>query len=67
MTRPTTAPAPAAPAGPGPVPVPVLDATAALAATTGRAAVVLTRWTLGLARELSRHALHRPVTLVPVR
>ncbi|MFB6826992.1 TOMM precursor leader peptide-binding protein [Streptomyces virginiae] len=67
MTRPTTAPTPAPAAAAGPGPVPVLDATAALAATTGRAAVVLTRWTLGLAEELSRHALHRPVTLVPVR
>ncbi|WP_030390097.1 TOMM precursor leader peptide-binding protein [Streptomyces sp. NRRL S-241] len=56
---PTTAPARAA--------VPVLDAAAALAATSGRAAVLLTHWTLGLAEELSRHALSRPLTLVPVR
>ncbi|MER6197076.1 TOMM precursor leader peptide-binding protein [Streptomyces sp. NPDC001586] len=62
-----TAPAPARAAAPVPVPVPVLDAAAALAATTGRAAVLLTHWTLGLAEELSRHALRRPVTLVPVR
>ncbi|WP_053703412.1 TOMM precursor leader peptide-binding protein, partial [Streptomyces sp. WM6368] len=47
--------------------VPVLDAAAALAATSGRAAVLLTHWTLGLAEELSRHALGRPLTLVPVR
>ncbi|MFJ7587612.1 TOMM precursor leader peptide-binding protein [Streptomyces sp. NPDC097617] len=50
-----------------PSPIPVLDATAALASTTGRAAVLLTHWTLGLAEELSRHALSRPVALVPVR
>ncbi|MFF3677496.1 TOMM precursor leader peptide-binding protein [Streptomyces sp. NPDC002120] len=62
---PVPAPAPMAAAGPGAVPV--LDAPAALAATTGRAAVLLTRWTLGLAEELSRHALSRPVALVPVR
>ncbi|WP_445269918.1 TOMM precursor leader peptide-binding protein [Streptomyces sp. DSM 41634] len=79
MTGPAVAPAPvaallaaaaaaaAAVPGPGPVPVPVLDADAALAATTGRAAVLLTRWTLGLAEELSRHALRHPVALVPVR
>ncbi|MFE5563010.1 TOMM precursor leader peptide-binding protein [Streptomyces sp. NPDC056544] len=64
-TAPAPAPAPGSAVGPGPVPV--LDAAAALAATTGRAAVLLTRWTLGLAEELSRHALHQPVTLVPVR
>ncbi|WP_405525794.1 TOMM precursor leader peptide-binding protein [Streptomyces avidinii] len=56
-----TAPAPARAA------VPVLDAATALATTTGRAAVLLTHWTLGLAEELSRHALRRPVALVPVR
>ncbi|KOU22469.1 hypothetical protein ADK51_20320 [Streptomyces sp. WM6368] len=44
-----------------------MDAAAALAATSGRAAVLLTHWTLGLAEELSRHALGRPLTLVPVR
>ncbi|MFI7358001.1 TOMM precursor leader peptide-binding protein [Streptomyces avidinii] len=58
-----TAPAPA----PARTAVPVLDAPAALATTTGRAAVLLTHWTLGLAEELSRHALRRPVALVPVR
>ncbi|MEU6215683.1 TOMM precursor leader peptide-binding protein [Streptomyces sp. NPDC047023] len=75
MTRPaaaTAAPVPAASAAPPAADgvhaaVPVLDPAAALAATTGRAAVLLTRWTLGLAEELSRHALCRPVTLVPVR
>ncbi|MDX3537887.1 TOMM precursor leader peptide-binding protein [Streptomyces sp. MB09-01] len=65
MTSPPVVPAPTAAAVPGPVPV--LDAAAALAATSGRAAVLLTRWTLGLAEELSRHALRRPVALVPVR
>ncbi|MFJ2751128.1 TOMM precursor leader peptide-binding protein [Streptomyces sp. NPDC087297] len=60
-----TAPAPAT--APARAAVPVLDAAAALAATTGRAAVLLTHWTLGLAEELSRHALSRPLTLVPVR
>ncbi|WP_327418837.1 TOMM precursor leader peptide-binding protein [Streptomyces sp. NBC_01233] len=67
MTGPAVAPAPVAAAAALPGPVPVLDAEAALAATTGRAAVLLTRWTLGLAEELSRHALRRPVALVPVR
>ncbi|MFD3511358.1 TOMM precursor leader peptide-binding protein, partial [Nocardia sp. NPDC058666] len=60
-----TAPAPAT--APARAAVPVLDAAAALAATSGRAAVLLTHWTLGLAEELSRHALSRPLTLVPVR
>ena len=45
----------------------VLDATAALAATGGAAVVVLEQWTLGLAEELSRHALAHPVVHVPVR
>ncbi|MFE9934019.1 TOMM precursor leader peptide-binding protein [Streptomyces sp. NPDC005533] len=67
MTGPALAPTPAPPAAAAQGPVPVLDAPAALAATTGRAAVLLTHWTLGLAEELSRHALRRPVTLVPVR
>ncbi|MFJ6486406.1 TOMM precursor leader peptide-binding protein [Streptomyces sp. NPDC091682] len=62
---PTPVPVPVPATGSGPVPV--LDAAAALAATTGRAAVLLTHWTLGLAEELSRHALYRPVALVPVR
>ncbi|NXY99379.1 TOMM precursor leader peptide-binding protein [Streptomyces sp. BR123] len=47
--------------------VPVLDAGAAAAAASGRAAVLLPRWTPGLAEELSRHALGHPVSLVPVR
>ncbi|GAA0280994.1 hypothetical protein GCM10010302_18480 [Streptomyces polychromogenes] len=51
----------------GPLPVPVLGPEDALAATAGPAAVLLTRWTPGLAEELSRHALAHPVALVPVR
>ncbi|MFH7599112.1 TOMM precursor leader peptide-binding protein [Streptomyces racemochromogenes] len=47
--------------------VPVLGPAAALAATSGSAVVLMTRWTLGLAEELSRHALTHPVALVPVR
>ncbi|MFD7630232.1 TOMM precursor leader peptide-binding protein [Streptomyces sp. NPDC059851] len=47
--------------------VPVLDAGAAAALTAGRAAVLLPRWTPGLAGELSRHALGHRVALVPVR
>ncbi|MFD0265107.1 TOMM precursor leader peptide-binding protein [Streptomyces sp. NPDC127106] len=47
--------------------VPVLDAGAAAAVTSGRAAVLLPRWTPGVAEELSRHALGHPVALVPVR
>ncbi|MGO4456077.1 TOMM precursor leader peptide-binding protein [Streptomyces sp. M-16] len=46
---------------------PPLDAGSALAATAGAAVVLLTRWTLGLAEELSRHALRHPVALAPVR
>ncbi|MEU5806020.1 TOMM precursor leader peptide-binding protein [Streptomyces sp. NPDC047718] len=46
---------------------PVLDAGAALALPSGRAAVLLPRWTPRLAEELSRHALGHPVALVPVR
>lgn len=45
----------------------VLDAAGALAATVGRAAVLLEDWDLGTAAALSRHALRHPVTLVPVR
>ncbi|WP_330334217.1 TOMM precursor leader peptide-binding protein [Streptomyces sp. NBC_00536] len=51
----------------GALPVPVLDAGSALALPSGPAVVLLTRWTLGLAEELSRRALGHPVTLVPVR
>lgn len=51
----------------GPLPVPVLDPDTALATTEGRVVVLLTRWTRGLAEELSRHALAHPVTMVPVR
>ncbi|MFF4646128.1 TOMM precursor leader peptide-binding protein [Streptomyces sp. NPDC001389] len=51
----------------GSLPVPVLGPEAALATTAGGAVVLLTRWTLGLAEELSRHALSHPVALVPVR
>jgi ribosomal protein S12 methylthiotransferase accessory factor len=47
--------------------LPVLDAAAALAATGGTAVVLLEEWTLGLAEELSRHALIHPVVYVPVR
>ncbi|MFD8698799.1 TOMM precursor leader peptide-binding protein [Kitasatospora purpeofusca] len=46
---------------------PVLDAEQALATTSGTAVVHLTAWTLGLAEQLSRHALAHPVRLVPVR
>ncbi|MFE1553735.1 TOMM precursor leader peptide-binding protein [Streptomyces sp. NPDC058734] len=60
-------PAPAAAALRAALPVPVLDAAAALAATAGPAAVLLTDWTRGLAEDLSRHALAHPVALVPVR
>lgn len=57
-----------APAGPlGALPVPVLDAGSATAAVSGAAVVLLPRWTLGLAEELSRHALDHPVEFVPVR
>ncbi|MEU9715988.1 TOMM precursor leader peptide-binding protein [Streptomyces sp. NPDC047976] len=45
----------------------VLDARSALAATAGRAVVVLDDWSLDTAAALSRHALAHPVTLVPVR
>ncbi|MFC1408220.1 TOMM precursor leader peptide-binding protein [Streptacidiphilus sp. N1-12] len=45
----------------------VLDAKGALAATSGTAMVLLEQWTLGLAEELSRHALAHPVVQVPVR
>ncbi|MEV7545520.1 TOMM precursor leader peptide-binding protein [Streptomyces sp. NPDC089915] len=51
----------------GALPVPVLGPEAALAATAGPAVVLLTRWTPGLAEEVSRHALAHPVALVPVR
>ncbi|MEV7834325.1 TOMM precursor leader peptide-binding protein [Streptomyces subrutilus] len=51
----------------GPLPVPVLDAGAATAVTAGPAVVLLTRWTLGLAEDLTRHALGHPVAFVPVR
>ena len=47
--------------------VPVLDAEAALASTSGTAVVLLGEWTLGLAEELSRHALTHPVVHLPVR
>ncbi|MFD8783237.1 TOMM precursor leader peptide-binding protein [Kitasatospora sp. NPDC059599] len=47
--------------------LPVLTPAQALATTGGTAVVHLTEWTLGLAVELSRHALARPVRLVPVR
>ncbi|MCY0917355.1 TOMM precursor leader peptide-binding protein [Streptomyces sp. H27-G5] len=67
-TSTTTATPIAAPAGPlGPLPVPVLDAGSATAAVSGAAVVLLPRWTLGLAEELSRHALDHPVEFVPVR
>ncbi|MCC0100096.1 TOMM precursor leader peptide-binding protein [Streptomyces flavotricini] len=48
-------------------PVPVLDPAAALETTGGAAVVHLTSWTLELAERLSRHAMSRPVRLVPVR
>ncbi|MEV6957083.1 TOMM precursor leader peptide-binding protein [Streptomyces sp. NPDC051183] len=51
----------------GALPVPVLDAGSATELTAGPAVVLLPRWTLGLAEELSRHALGHPVALVPVR
>ncbi|MEU8463928.1 TOMM precursor leader peptide-binding protein [Streptomyces sp. NPDC029003] len=51
----------------GELDVPLLDAASATAATAGPAVVLLTRWTLALAEELSRHALRHPVALVPVR
>ncbi|UQX00034.1 TOMM precursor leader peptide-binding protein [Streptomyces sp. RerS4] len=51
----------------GPLSVHVLDAATATTITDGTAAVLLTEWTLGVAEELSRHALDHPVTLVPVR
>ncbi|MEU9802109.1 TOMM precursor leader peptide-binding protein [Streptomyces sp. NPDC051000] len=58
----------AQPSGPlGTLPVPVLDAGSATAAVSGAALVLLPRWTLGLAEELSRHALGHPVEFVPVR
>ncbi|WP_033824316.1 TOMM precursor leader peptide-binding protein [Kitasatospora sp. MBT63] len=56
-----------APSAVAPLGLPVLDAPAALAAGTGTAVVLLESWTLGLAEELSRHALAHPVRLVPVR
>ncbi|MGW0391025.1 TOMM precursor leader peptide-binding protein [Streptomyces sp. NPDC003042] len=65
MTAATTDPA--LPALLGALPVPVLDARSAMTTTAGPGAVLLTRWTLGLAEELSRHALGHPVALVPVR
>ncbi|MET9605005.1 TOMM precursor leader peptide-binding protein [Streptomyces sp. NPDC006512] len=61
----TAAPDTAAPLGA--LPVPVLDAASARTHPAGPAVVLLTRWTLRDAEELSRHALGRPVTLVPVR
>jgi len=61
------APIPPAPVLAGlPPEVPVLDAAAALASTGGTAVVLLEEWTLGLAEELSRHALGHPVVHVPV-
>lgn len=51
----------------GPLRVPVLAPEDALAAAAGPAVVLLERWTLGLAEELSRHALGHPVEWVPVR
>jgi ribosomal protein S12 methylthiotransferase accessory factor len=53
--------------GTAPAALPVLDAEAALAATTGSAVVLLEEWSLGLAEQLSRHALTHPVVQVPVR
>ncbi|MFF7636373.1 TOMM precursor leader peptide-binding protein [Kitasatospora sp. NPDC008050] len=47
--------------------LPVLTGAAALAATAGPAVVLLEEWSLGLAEELSRHALDHPVAYVPVR
>ncbi|MER7755338.1 TOMM precursor leader peptide-binding protein [Kitasatospora sp. NPDC097643] len=47
--------------------LPVLTPEQALATTSGTAAVHLTAWTLGLAEELSRHALAHPVRFVPIR
>ncbi|MFJ3925360.1 TOMM precursor leader peptide-binding protein [Streptomyces sp. NPDC090022] len=47
--------------------VPVVDARAALRRVHGRAVVLLDDWTLGLAEELTRHALGHPVTLLPIR
>ncbi|MFE4359500.1 TOMM precursor leader peptide-binding protein [Kitasatospora sp. NPDC056800] len=47
--------------------LPVLTPAEALAATGGTAVVHLAEWTLGLAEQLSRHALAHPVRLVPVR
>ncbi|MFI5983635.1 TOMM precursor leader peptide-binding protein [Streptomyces sp. NPDC051555] len=68
MSTLTPAPAPLRTVGPsGAPPVPVLDAASATALRSGPAVVLLTRWTLGLAEELSRHALGHPVALVPVR
>ncbi|MEV7725321.1 TOMM precursor leader peptide-binding protein [Streptomyces sp. NPDC087917] len=55
------------PVSPPATPVPLLDTAAATATTAGPAVVLMTRWTLGLAEELSRHALSHPVALVPVR
>ncbi|MYX01223.1 MULTISPECIES: TOMM precursor leader peptide-binding protein [unclassified Streptomyces] len=46
---------------------PVLDPAGALRLAEGAAVVVLDSWSLGTAEELSRHALRRPVSLVPVR
>lgn len=47
--------------------LPVLTGAAALAATEGSAVVLLEEWSLGLAEELSRHALQHSVLYVPVR
>ncbi|MFF4104244.1 TOMM precursor leader peptide-binding protein [Streptomyces sp. NPDC001903] len=47
--------------------VPVLGPATALETTGGAAVVHLTSWTLELAERLSRHAMARPVRLVPVR
>ncbi|WP_424217136.1 TOMM precursor leader peptide-binding protein (plasmid) [Streptomyces sp. BI20] len=60
-SAPTTAPTPTT------KPPLVVDADAARVMRSGRALVVLPRWTLGLAEELSRHALAHPVEFVPVR
>ncbi|AUG81080.1 Putative thiopeptide-lantipeptide biosynthesis protein [Kitasatospora sp. MMS16-BH015] len=47
--------------------LPLLDAQEALAATAGPALVLLESWSLGLAEELSRHALTHPVRQVVIR
>ncbi|MFD6876643.1 MULTISPECIES: TOMM precursor leader peptide-binding protein [unclassified Streptomyces] len=52
----------------GPLPVPLFDGVAAARRhAVGPAVVLLTRWTLGEAEELSRYGLGHPVALVPVR